>query len=145
MFRLRYSCITSERNKSEWSTTYIWIDSLCFFRTILRYLEGDKNKIKRLPLLLRAESQVLKRVPWTQFNGSISDFDDMRSNIVFKIWQFIYFVIFIFIKRFPLKVCYKPEKHLYENKENLPMHAILKLGCSPNYDGLRVFLKKYLD
>ena len=28
-----------------------------------------------------------------------------------------------------------PEKHLYENKENLQMYAIVKLGCSLNYDG----------
>ena len=35
-----------------------------------------------------------------------------------------------------------PEKHLCENKESLQMYAILKLGCSPNYDGLRRILKK---
>ena len=29
-----------------------------------------------------------------------------------------------------------PEKHLYENKENLQMYVIVKLGCSPDYDGL---------
>ena len=27
------------------------------------------------------------------------------------------------------------DKHLYENKENLQVYAIVKLGCSPNYDG----------
>ena len=30
-----------------------------------------------------------------------------------------------------------PEKHLYENKENLQMYAIVKLGCSPDYDGFK--------
>ena len=59
----------------------------------------------------------------------------MRSKIAFKIRQFIYFVIFIFIKGYPLTICNMPEKHLYEYKENLQLYAILKLGYSPNYDG----------
>ena len=35
-----------------------------------------------------------------------------------------------------------PEKHLYENKENLEMYAIVKLKCSPNYDGFEANFKK---
>ena len=35
-----------------------------------------------------------------------------------------------------------PEKHFYENKENLQTYVIVKLGCSPNYDGLDVNFKK---
>ena len=27
-----------------------------------------------------------------------------------------------------------PEKHLYENKENLQINAFVKLGCSRNYE-----------
>ena len=34
-----------------------------------------------------------------------------------------------------------PEKHLYENKENLQMYVIVKLGCSPDYDGLEAIFK----
>ena len=30
-----------------------------------------------------------------------------------------------------------PQKHLYENKENLQMYAIVKLGCSSDYDGYK--------
>ena len=30
-----------------------------------------------------------------------------------------------------------PDKLLYENKENLQVHTIVKLGCSPNYDGIK--------
>ena len=66
----------------------------------------------------------------------------MRSKTAFKILEFIYFVIFILIKDFPLTICNMPEKHLYENKENLQMYAIVKLGCSPDYDlTLRLILK----
>ena len=61
----------------------------------------------------------------------------MRRKIAFKIRQFIYFVIFIFIKGYPLTICNMPEKHLYEYKENFQMYAILKLGYSPNYDGFK--------
>ena len=35
-----------------------------------------------------------------------------------------------------------PEKHFYENKENLQMYANMKLGCSPNYDGFEANFKK---
>ena len=42
---------------------------------------------------------------------------------------------------FPLTIC-TPEKHLYENKENLQMYANVKLGCSPNYDGFEANFKK---
>ena len=35
-----------------------------------------------------------------------------------------------------------PEKHFYENKENLQRYVIVKLGCSPNYDALEVNFKK---
>ena len=35
-----------------------------------------------------------------------------------------------------------PEKHLYENKENLQMYTIVKLGCSCNYDGFDANFKK---
>ena len=35
-----------------------------------------------------------------------------------------------------------PEKHLYENKENLEMYAIVKLRCSLNYDGFEANFKK---
>ena len=35
-----------------------------------------------------------------------------------------------------------PGKHLYENKENPQMYAIVKLGRSPNYDGIEANLKK---
>ena len=66
----------------------------------------------------------------------------MRSRIAFKICQFIYFVIITFIKRFPLIICNITEKHLYENKENLQMYAIVKLGYSPNYDGFEASFKK---
>ena len=34
------------------------------------------------------------------------------------------------------------EKHLYENKENLQTYAIVRLGCSPNYDGFESNFKK---
>ena len=34
-----------------------------------------------------------------------------------------------------------PEKHLHENKENLQMYAIVKLGYSPDYDGFEVDFK----
>ena len=34
-----------------------------------------------------------------------------------------------------------PEKHLYENEENLQMNVIVKLGCSPDYDGFDVNFK----
>ena len=30
-----------------------------------------------------------------------------------------------------------PEKHLRENKENLQMYVIVKLGWSPDYDGFK--------
>ena len=65
----------------------------------------------------------------------------MRSMIAFKIWEFIYFFIFTFIKGFTLKVCNVTEKYLYENKENLQMHVIVKLGCSPDYDALEAIFK----
>ena len=35
-----------------------------------------------------------------------------------------------------------PEKHLYENKKNLQMYAIVKLGFSLNYDGFEANSKK---
>ena len=35
-----------------------------------------------------------------------------------------------------------PLKHLYVNKENPKMYAIVKLGCSPNYDGSETNFKK---
>ena len=66
----------------------------------------------------------------------------MKNKTAFKIWQFIYFVTFIFTKGFPLTICNMPEKHFYENKENLQTYVIVKLGCSPNYDGLEVNFKK---
>ena len=34
------------------------------------------------------------------------------------------------------------EKHLNENKENLQMYTIVKLGCSPNYDYFEANFKK---
>ena len=34
-----------------------------------------------------------------------------------------------------------PEKHLYENKGDLQMYAIVKLGCSPDYDGFEANFK----
>ena len=71
----------------------------------------------------------------------MSDFVDMRGMIAFKILQIIYFFIFTFIQGFPLTICNVPEKHLYENKENLQMYAIAKLGCSPNYDGFEANFK----
>ena len=57
-------------------------------------------------------------------------------------WQFIYFVIFIYVNGFPVTICNMPGKHLYENKENPQMYAIVKLGRSPNYDGIEANLKK---
>ena len=33
------------------------------------------------------------------------------------------------------------DKHLYENKENLEVYAIVKLGCSPDYDGFKANFK----
>ena len=39
-------------------------------------------------------------------------------------------------------MCNMPEKDLYENKENLQMYVIVKLECSPNYDGFEANLKK---
>ena len=59
---------------------------------------------------------------------SISDFADMRSKIAFKISEFIYFVIFIFIKGFPLRICNMSKKHLYENKENLQNACYYEIG-----------------
>ena len=50
--------------------------------------------------------------------------------------------MFIFIKGFPLTTCNMPEKHLYKNKENLQMYAIVKLECRPNYDGFDINFKK---
>ena len=38
-----------------------------------------------------------------------------------------------------------PEKHLHENKENLLMYAIMKLGCSLDYDGFDTNTKYTLD
>ena len=38
-----------------------------------------------------------------------------------------------------------PEKHLHENKENIQMYAIMKLECSPNYDGFEVNVKKVVQ
>ena len=35
-----------------------------------------------------------------------------------------------------------PAKHLYENKENLQLYVLVKLGCSPNYDGFEANLEK---
>ena len=35
-----------------------------------------------------------------------------------------------------------PEKHLYENKENLLMYTIVKLECNHNYDGFDANFKK---
>ena len=35
-----------------------------------------------------------------------------------------------------------PWKHLYENKEDLQMYGIVKLGRSSNYDGIEANLKK---
>ena len=34
------------------------------------------------------------------------------------------------------------DKHFSENKENLHMYAIVKLGSSPNYDGFEVNFQK---
>ena len=34
-----------------------------------------------------------------------------------------------------------PEKHLYENKENLQMYVIVKLGWSPDDDGFEANFK----
>ena len=34
-----------------------------------------------------------------------------------------------------------PEKHLHENKENRQMYAIVKLGCSPDYDDFEANFK----
>ena len=34
-----------------------------------------------------------------------------------------------------------PEKHLYENKENLQMYVIMKMGWSPDYNGFEPNLK----
>ena len=65
----------------------------------------------------------------------------MRSKIAFKIWEFIYFIIFIFIKGFPLTICNMPEKQLYESRENLHMNASVKLGNSPHYDGFEANFK----
>ena len=35
-----------------------------------------------------------------------------------------------------------PEKHFYENKENLQIYSIVKLGCSPTCDGFEANFKK---
>ena len=66
----------------------------------------------------------------------------MGRKSAFKNRRFTYVVIFILIKGFPLTTCNMPEKHFYENKENLQMYAIMKLGCSPNYDGFEANFKK---
>ena len=34
-----------------------------------------------------------------------------------------------------------PEKHLYENKENLQMYLIVKMGWSPDYNGFEADFK----
>ena len=65
----------------------------------------------------------------------------MRSKIAFKVGDFIYFVKFIFIKGFPLIICNMPEKHLHENKDNIQMNIIVKLGFSPGYDGFEANYK----
>ena len=65
----------------------------------------------------------------------------MRSMIAFKIWEFISFFIFIFIKGFRLTIRNIAQKHLYESNENLQMYAIMKLGCIPDYDGFEASFK----
>ena len=37
-----------------------------------------------------------------------------------------------------------PKKHLFDNKENLQMYAIVKLGCSPHYDSFEANSKSIL-
>ena len=34
-----------------------------------------------------------------------------------------------------------PDKHLYENKENIQSYVIVKLGCSPDYDSFEANFK----
>ena len=38
-----------------------------------------------------------------------------------------------------------PGKHLYKNKENLQIYAILKLGCSPDYDNFEANFKSAVE
>ena len=65
----------------------------------------------------------------------------MRSMIAFKIWELNYFFIFTFIKGFLLTIRIMPENHLYENKENVQMYEIMKLGWSLDYDGFEANFK----
>ena len=111
-----------------------------FFRTTLRHFEGDKNQLVELynKTTIVAQQSGIPGPGKSLLNliqYSISDFVNMRNKIAFKISEFIYFVTFIFIKGFPLTICNMPKKHLYENKENLQMYAIVKLGFSRDYDG----------
>ena len=49
------------------------------------------------------------------------------------------------MKGFRLTISNMPEKHLYENKYNHQMYAILKLGFSSNYDGFEVDFTKVVN
>ena len=40
-----------------------------------------------------------------------------------------------------MTICHVPEKKLYENRKNLQIYVIGKLGCSPNYDGFEATFK----
>ena len=61
--------------------------------------------------------------------------------IAFEFWELIYLFIFTFIKGFPLVISNMLQKNLHENKENLQMCAIVKLGWSPDYNGFEVNFK----
>ena len=38
-----------------------------------------------------------------------------------------------------------PEKHLHENKDNIQMNTIVKLGFSPDYDGFEANYKSIVS
>ena len=62
--------------------------------------------------------------------------------IAFEFWELIY--LFIFTFTFPLTISNMLKKDLHENKENLQIYAIVKLGWSPDYNGFEINFKSII-
>ena len=101
MFKMRYSVLAVGREISRKVLPYViqeitgWFT---FFRVTLSFFKDEKSQIIRLPLLFRSEFQVLKKVYFEPNSIAVSLSSlDKRSKTAFKVWEFIYSVIFIFI------------------------------------------------
>ena len=103
-------------------------------RNLSRYLKKFLSQF-----LQRKQSEILHSCFYQRLALNNKKSDICRCDS--KICEFIYFVMFIFIKGSPLSICNIPEKQLHERRKNLEMYAIVKLGFSPHYDGFEANFK----